>query len=323
MLEYFRANAIFRCLLQFSGLLKMSDISFVIPVYHALQEVKNCLRSLEQVENLDGTEIILVNDCPGSETAEFLQQYAASFAHRHSKGCLRLINNSENLGFIKSCNRGIELAESPVIVLLNSDTAVSKKIAKKFIACFESDERIACASPLGFNKMEQAAFPADVDEADALAEEKAGSRPYLKTIVPHGFCFGIRRSVVEQIGGFDEVFGKGYCEENDLSCRALAAGYINVMMVNAYVWHKGAASFGRSEQYQRIKDNKQILDARWNRFLHDYKKTHRDLFKAKHYLRRFLPWYQNLFNRSRSIGLRLFLWLLPEGRLKSDLKRLK
>ena len=302
----------------------MSEISFVIPVYHALAELKECLRSLEQVEDLENAEIILVNDCPGSETADFLNRYADGFAARvSSQTRLRLINNSENLGFVKSCNKGIRLAESPVIVLLNTDTVVPRSLVRKFVACFNSRSDIACASPLGSCMAEQAAFPSDVEKADALAERAAGACPYIKTLVPHGFCFGIRRSVVEQIGGFDEIFGKGYCEENDLSCRALAAGYINVMMVNAYVWHKGAASFGRSEQCDRIRQNKQILDARWNEFLHAYKKANRDLYKSKRYLRRFFPWYQNLFKRSRGIIITLFLWLMPEGYYKTVLKQLK
>lgn len=294
----------------------MADISFVIPVYHALEELKACLQSLEQAEDFNRAEIILINDCPGSETADFLHQYAAG--HK-----VRLFDNPQNSGFIKSCNKGMALAESPIIVLLNTDTEVSKKLIRKFIDCFASNPQIACAAPLGGSRIESAALPADVETADALVEVKAGNRPYLKTLVPLGFCFGIRRSVVEEIGGFDEVFGKGYCEENDLSCRALQAGYINVVMANAYVWHKGAASFGRKEAEQRIKQNKKILDARWSSFLHSYKKANRDLYKAKHYLRRFLPWYKNAFNRARSILLNLILWMFPAGSCKDRLKRLK
>ena len=73
--------------------------------------------------------------------------------------------------------------------------------------------------------------------------------------------------MVDQIGMFDEVFGKGYCEENDLACRALRAGYINVVMVNMYVLHKVSASFGGAEALQRISHNKKILNARWKEFL--------------------------------------------------------
>lgn len=294
----------------------MADISFVIPVYHALEELKACLQSLEQAEDFNRAEIILINDCPGSETADFLHQYAAG--HK-----VRLFDNPQNSGFIKSCNKGMALAESPIIVLLNTDTVVAKKLIGKFIACFESNPQIACAAPLGGSRTERAALPSDVEAADALVEAKAGNRPYLKTLVPHGFCFGIRRSVMEEIGGFDEVFGKGYCEENDLSCRALQAGYINVVMANAYVWHKGAASFGSQETDQRIRQNKKILDVRWRDFLRAYKKANRDLYKAKHYLRRFLPWYQNAFSQGRSILLRLVLWLLPEGQYKDRLKQLR
>ena len=42
----------------------------------------------------------------------------------------------------------------------------------------------------------------------------------------NGFCYPVKRSVVDAIGTFDEeTFGAGYCEENDYSYRALQAGF--------------------------------------------------------------------------------------------------
>lgn len=265
----------------------MADVSIIIPVYHALNELKACLSSLEKVHNLDKAEIILVNDCPGSETAEFLLRYAES----HD---VVLINNIQNMGFIKSCNKAISEATSPVLLLLNSDTEVPVSLIDKVIDCFQSNEKIACAAPLGGNGFDKRIF-FDVNQADSLVEKMLGKEKYIQTLVPHGFCFAIRKSAIDKIGMLDEVFGKGYCEENDLACRALQAGYINVVMVNMYVLHKVSASFGGAEALQRISHNKKILNARWKEFLHQYKKDHPHLFKENKYMRRFCPWYYNCF----------------------------
>lgn len=295
----------------------MSNISVIIPVYHALDELKACLKSLEKVRNLNQAEVILVNDCPGSETADFLRNYA----EKHS---VVLLNNHQNMGFIKSCNRAVGLAKSPIVVLLNSDTEVPTTFLDKFIECFDSNPQIACAAPLGGNSFERKAFPADVNKADALAESVAGEKKYIKTLVPHGFCLGLRRSAIEKIGLFDEIFGKGYCEENDLACRALKAGYINVVMVNTYVLHKEGASFGTDEKMRRIMHNRKILNERWQNFLSVYKKNNPDIFKAKKYLQKVYPWYYNVYLKLRTVLFSFLLCLCPKNSILSEkLRRLK
>lgn len=293
----------------------MTEISIIIPVYHALEYLKDALNSLQQMNDLSLAEIILVNDCPGSETADFMHQYAASYP-------VRVVDNPQNMGFIHSCNRGMAVAQSPIVVLLNSDTIVPKTLVRKFLDCFNSNANIACAAPLGSSR-EKSVFPSDVNAADELAEEKAGNEPYLPTLVPNGFCFGIRKCVVEKIGGFDPVFGKGYCEENDFSFRALKAGYQNVAMVNTFVVHKGSASFGSEETRRRIKHNKQILDARWHEYMHEYKKSCGKLYKGRHYVKRFRPWYQNMILFMRRKLLQIYLLVLPEGPHKDMIRYLK
>lgn len=293
----------------------MTELSIIIPVYHALDDVKACLKSLEALDAAERAEILIVNDCPGSETADFLHQYAAT--HKVS-----VVDNESNLGFIKSCNRGMALAQGQVMVLLNSDTEVPRKLVLKFLDCFNSNPQIACAAPLG-SVFEKSALPSDVEEADALAEKKAVKNLYYPTLVPNGFCFGIRKSVVQKIGGFDEIFGKGYCEENDLSMRALQAGYINVVMTNCYVRHNGAASFGSAERLRRIEANKKIFDARWLDFMHTYKKEHRTLYRHKAYLRRFRPWYKNTGLDLCRFGVSVICAVLPDCLLKKRLRSYK
>jgi GT2 family glycosyltransferase len=58
-----------------------------------------------------------------------------------------------------------------------------------------------------------------------------------------GFCFYIRRELIDAIGVFDPAFGPGYGEENDFCMRALSAGYRSVLCDDAYVLHVGGRSF--------------------------------------------------------------------------------
>ena len=60
-----------------------------------------------------------------------------------------------------------------------------------------------------------------------------------------GFCLFLRRAALEAIGDFDQAtFGRGYGEENDFCLRAAGHGWRNVLCDDAYVVHRGGASFG-------------------------------------------------------------------------------
>jgi hypothetical protein len=70
-----------------------------------------------------------------------------------------------------------------------------------------------------------------------------GHYPELPTAV--GFCMAVSRRCIDAIGLFDEAaFGRGYGEENDFCRRAAEAGWRNVLCEDAFVVHRGGASFG-------------------------------------------------------------------------------
>ena len=54
----------------------------------------------------------------------------------------------------------------------------------------------------------------------------------------------VSRRAIERVGLFDEeLFGKGYGEENDFSMRVIEAGMRNVLCDDVYVVHLGGRSF--------------------------------------------------------------------------------
>ena len=54
----------------------------------------------------------------------------------------------------------------------------------------------------------------------------------------------VRRDAFEQVRGFDEAFGLGYYEDDDLCLRLRAYGRLLVVPA-AFVYHKDGLSFGR------------------------------------------------------------------------------
>ena len=58
-----------------------------------------------------------------------------------------------------------------------------------------------------------------------------------------GFAFLIKRQVIREAGLFDEIYGRGYNEENDFCMRIREQGYRIMKANHAYVFHMGRVSF--------------------------------------------------------------------------------
>ena len=167
----------------------MQQISVIIPVYNALEDVKNLLASLEKNFSFNLGQVILINDCSNKETSDFL----SIFCQKNTK--FRLIINEENLGFVKTCNKGLRIANSEIVVLLNSDTIIPKNFAEKIIKCFKSDKNIGLASPISSSSN---AYYINLREGVSIEEmntrlETRHKRKYPILPEAEGFCFCIRK----------------------------------------------------------------------------------------------------------------------------------
>lgn len=269
----------------------------IIPIYNAIDDVKTVLASIENSNLSEKVKIILVNDYSSELVSTFLRDFVKG------KKRYTLLENEENYGFVKSCNRGIKIAKSDLIVLLNSDTKVPFDFEVKIQRCFDSDEKIGIASPLasssglwnlpfkdGMNYDEMASYISN--NSDCL---------YPDILCPEGFCFCIRKKVIDNIGALDEIFGMGYCEETDLALRALNAGYRTVLIDDLYVYHKRHASFGLEKRNLQMKRNSSILWQRW-KSLYDEKMDIVQMSKLKAYIHELIyqgnSKYKDYFNRN-------------------------
>ena len=198
----------------------MNKISVIVPIYNALEEVKLLLNSLIKNFNFYFGEIILINDCSNEDTSNYLREFTSSNPDS------TLINNKTNLGFVKTCNKGIKSAKGEIIVLLNSDTVIPSEFCERIIKCFNSDDKIDTASPISSYS---ARYFINLPKNMTLEQMNNELREYHKCKYPlipdsEGFCFCIRRELVEQQGYLDEIYGRGYFEETDFSYRAIING---------------------------------------------------------------------------------------------------
>ncbi len=229
-------------------------ITIVVPVFRNLAVTRNCLESLIASNLPDNASITVIDD---SSPEEELSAYCRGLA---AEAGFRLIVNESNLGFVKTANKGFSLDPEADILLLNSDTVVSKNWLQRLQACAYSETDIGTVTPFSNNGTicsypvfsDSNSLPthwtaAELDHAFQVAN--TGTYGEIPTAI--GFCMYIKRSCLNETGIFDEAnFGHGYGEECDFSLRASASGWKHVVAADVFVYHEGGASFA-SESTKR------------------------------------------------------------------------
>ena len=227
-------------------------VDIIVPVYRGLADTRLCIDSVLATANQSTYRLIVINDAsPEPEVTNWLRERAAQDSR------ITLLENTDNLGFVGTVNRGMALSTSNDVLLLNSDTEVANDWLDRIRSAAYGDAKVASVTPFSNNATicsyprfcKDNSLPAGYDTArlDALC---AQTNPGVVVDVPTGvgFCMYIRRDCLAQVGLFDtENFGKGYGEENDFCQRAAEAGWRNLHLLDTFVLHTGGVSFGDSK----------------------------------------------------------------------------
>lgn len=232
------------------------DVDIVVCIHNALDDVKACLASIV-ANTRPPYRLILVDDGSRYDTKQYLETFTAA------QGATLLRSDTAG-GYTRAANRGLRASSAPWTILLNSDTIVPFGWIDELLKIGESDKKIGIvgpssntaswqSAPLLFNEDgDWAANPllpnVDVQEMQRLVSSVAPPQgidlPFL-----NGFAFMIRRSLIEDIGIFDEeTFGAGYGEENDFCIRARRAGWKLIFAPNAYVFHAQSKSYSTEKR---------------------------------------------------------------------------
>ena len=221
-----------------------------VPVFNAPEYAENCIRSLLRSD--DRVPILIVDDGSRVELGEKLKDLDPSR--------IRVITNQTNQGYTRSANRAIEAAETPFLILLNSDTEVPKRFAEKLIQPMLMDDTLAATGPLS-NAASWQSVPKRFDHrgrwevntlphkmtTEDMAELVSSLSSHAIPRVPllNGFCLALRSSACKAIGLLDsDAFPTGYGEENDYCIRLKQAGFECAIVDNCWVFHAKSKSFG-------------------------------------------------------------------------------
>jgi GT2 family glycosyltransferase len=242
-----------------------SPIDILIPVYNGFEYLMPLFDSITKNTSIPYRLLIANDKSPDARVGKFL----AEFKKNHKDNLeIVIIENEENLGFVKTVNKLAELTQNH-FVLLNTDTEVPPHWLERLMYPIFTMEKIASVTPFT-NAGTICSFPnfvqdnlifenLQVDVLDAYFQFVDFEKNFVEIPTGVGFCMGINKNVYAKIGMFDEVFGKGYGEENDWCMRASGVGYKNIMAPNLFVYHKHGGSFPNEEKKKLLDSNLKLL----------------------------------------------------------------
>lgn len=114
------------------------DVSIIVINYNTPELTFNCLESVFAQTTGISYEVILVDNCSTHFDPNF---FSTAFP------ALRIIQNTNNLGFAKGNNIGIEAANGKWICLLNSDTILTENSMLKLVEFWQKTPQIGAVTP--------------------------------------------------------------------------------------------------------------------------------------------------------------------------------
>ncbi len=221
------------------------QVSIIIPVFNNAAITWRCLKSIFINSSNISFEVIVIDD----HSTETLSPVGTQ-----TEG-ITLIRNSENLGFLKSCNKAAAMAQGEYVCILNNDTEVHEGWIKHLVDLMDGDSSIALVGPklIYPNGRLQEAGGIIWNDASAwnfgkFDDPEKPDFNYLKEVdYISGACLLVRKAVWEQLGGFDQQFAPAYYEDTDLAMQARKAGYKVVYQPLSVVTHHEGLSNGTDE----------------------------------------------------------------------------
>lgn len=218
----------------------------VIPTFNGRRLLAEALEGLEL--QTAAHDVVVVDNASTDGTIELL---AERFPHA------RLVQLPANVGFGRAVNRGVAVAETDVVVLINNDVVCEPRFLERLLAPLQDESIAMVAGVLLQHDRPQLVDSAGIELDTTLRSwDAVWNRPVSELVgaaEPVGPCGGaaaFRTEAFRAVGGFDETFF-AYWEDVDLALRLHLAGHRCVRADDARALHKHGQTLGAASPAQR------------------------------------------------------------------------
>ena len=218
------------------------SISVIVVNHNRRELLRRCLTSLCE-QTWTSAEILLVDN---GSTDGSVEMATAEFPH------VQVIRNAGNRGFCEANNQGIAAARGDLVALLNNDAEAEPQWLAELARVFDRSANVGMSA----SKILVHSDPKRIDKAGHLiwldGHNRGRGTGALDTgqfdseeevLWPDGCAAMYRKSMLDQIGGFDEDFF-AYADDAELGLRARIAGWRCIYAPNARVRHHRGATLG-------------------------------------------------------------------------------
>jgi GT2 family glycosyltransferase len=223
------------------------DLSIVIVSWNVRELLKDCLRSLRN--SIDGLtfEVFVVDNASSDGSADMVRKESPD---------VRLIANSDNVGFGRANNQALKMCQGRYVLFLNPDTLVPEGSVEKMVRFLDRHPDVGMVGPelidgkdrLLFNWSRLSFRGVAEFVVECLASTLSRARPVILFDQPYavkwltGACWLVRRDVIDETGPFDENLFM-YGEEPDFCHRVRKADWkIHFLRHVRIVHYKGQSA---------------------------------------------------------------------------------
>mgnify|MGYP001256366857 CR=1 FL=1 len=242
-----------------------AEVSIIIPLYNSVEYTRKCLASLEATLKPEQFELIMVDNNSTDDTVDLLSSLPST---------VKIIRNSENLGFARACNQGARVASGNYLLFLNNDTEAKPGWLEPLLECVERDHAIgAVGSKLLFSdgtiqhagvlivedhKLNDLLLAKHVFHGQTADMEQANIQREYKALT--AACLLVRREAFEEVEGFDEEYWNGY-EDIDLCFKLSESQWRLIYQPASQLLHHESKS--GSERFKKVDHNIRRLHDKW------------------------------------------------------------
>lgn len=233
---------------------------------------RQCLEHIRKNGDVSYELIVLANG-PDRGSITYLRQQKD----------VQLVVSSKEQGIARGYNQGLQKAKGEYVLLMNQYSLLSQFSVGNMLKCLQSEEKAALVGPVSneVSGYQNILKPyQDLKDMAAFADQNrivnAGRSRRVFRLLSH--CLLAKKELLDKVGGFDERFGLGTFEDDDLCLRLVKAGYSLYIALDAFVHYIDPLSLPGSNSevfYKRLQENRQKAADKWGfdigQYLHNLK----------------------------------------------------
>lgn len=233
--------------------------------WNRVELLRKCLESLFLYTHYERLSICVYDQGSTDGSREYLQSLA---------GRVDAVLGDTNLGFITANNLIIERYAKWDVIFLNNDTQVTERWLEPLLETAYKSDKIGIVGP------KLVYFHGLLQEAGSQVFQDGSCRAYGKYENPNrpefnqlrevdyssAACLYVKRTVLDLVGGFEEIYSPAYYEDADLAFKARNAGFKVVYEPRSTVMHREYSSSG-SRAAELMEVNRVKFVNRWKALL--------------------------------------------------------